>query len=491
MGTRLTRRLLPAILVLWAVLPAYAAPAQLAGASPSPLDGLRAGAVVRPQQLYRHRAQNVVDAHYDPQHAILRRGVQETPFDGLKLFPIRELFAGPNEVFLGFGKPNVYLTIPSEDRQGYVKFAAFMFRRQAAYVADTKGRVQSGVLVRFRGLPEHAVTALRTAMTEHAGDRHWSCANANGRVLATAGFTSGGKGLGRYYRPTSLFRRILDAGLEFEGRPVQLDFIRTTAEPLEDYIASVAGKELSSPFRLVQKLVQGLTSRGKKEHAPAPILAPRELEPAPVDAAATMNSTTRLRLSHPSRLGAVLRRVWGQHVLWEAVPDRAQVAIDAYLPDRLVAFPKREANLFTRLKRDVLFSRRTVRAIRDHLARRYDDVGTFTPQALAAMMLPHTEARPRKYNLVITGDRIVVTLLDVKKKAVDWVLSKHVLLSGYSDDVRFAGEAWIEHQESGYVLHLNNNSGSYQPTPEQLVRTGQMLEAACPGLKVLTHPVGG
>ncbi len=75
----------------------------------------------------------------------------------------------------------------------------------------------------------------------------------------------------------------------------------------------------------------------------------------------------------------------------------------------------------------------------------------------------------------------------LNSKLVDWLLSKHVLISGYDDDVRFAGEAWMEHQTDGIIIHLSNNSGTYKPNTEQLIKAAQFVSDAFPGLKVETH----
>ncbi|CAF4231491.1 unnamed protein product [Rotaria sp. Silwood2] len=51
---------------------------------------------------------------------------------------------------------------------GYVKFTTFMIWRQCSTITDTKGRVQSGYLIRCRNLPKNALTALRQAILKHS-----------------------------------------------------------------------------------------------------------------------------------------------------------------------------------------------------------------------------------------------------------------------------------------------------------------------------------
>ena len=143
----------------------------------------------------------------------------------------------------------------------------------------------------------------------------------------------------------------------------------------------------------------------------------------------------------------------------------------------------------TKVKKYILFSRPVVMTIHRQLAALWDDHGEFSPAPLASMMSIHTKKEPHPYNIVITGNYLIGMhynpVLDLK--LVNWVLSKHVLISGYDDDVRFAGEAWMEHQEDGVALHLTNNSGTYLPNNEHLAAAGRFSSAAFPGLKLEIH----
>ncbi|CAF0837666.1 unnamed protein product [Didymodactylos carnosus] len=125
--------------------------------------------------------------------------------------------------------------------------------------------------------------------------------------------------------------------------------------------------------------------------------------------------------------------------------------------------------------------------IRSQMASGWDNHGYFSAAALSSMMSVDPK-KENKYNVVITGDCLIGMHNSVGIKFVDWLLSKHVLMSGYDDDVRFAGEIWMEHRNEGLVLHVSNNSGTYLPTDEQLTATGQYVAAALPGLRVELHP---
>lgn len=54
---------------------------------------------------------------------------------------------------------------------------------------------------------------------------------------------------------------------------------------------------------------------------------------------------------------------------------------------------------------------------------------------------------------------------EVQNPYVDWILTKHVLISNYNESVRFAGEIW---KDRDGVIWVNRNSGTYQPNEEQL-----------------------
>lgn len=448
------------------------------------LKGIHAGAVIRPEPLFHRTTRLVIDTHYNPDHNILRNGLEETEFQNINLISLDKLFDNKHEVFLGFGLPNVYLTIPNENGDGYVKFAAFMLWRQLSAVLDTKGRVQSGFLIRFRNLPPEALVALRQSMLKHSNHRHVSCAYANACVLDSAEFTSGGTYLSDHFGARSLFQQIFENGLEFRDKPLVLDFIRTTRRTLEEHFSAVRKKEFTSLGRTCKKVIDECVD--SHNHLRAPLLDAKDIPTKPT-VVGDCGSLTRLEISHPGFFGATIRKIIGSHTLFKLLPNKEQVDISTFLPQTLRAFPMPNPTLFTRLKKCILFSRPVVAIIRSQMASSWDDHGYFSPGPLASMMSIHTATEPHPYNIVITGDFITGMHNSPGLKAVDWILSKHVLISGYDDDVRFAGEAWMEHQEEGLVLHLTNNSGTYQPDVEQLENAGRYVSTALPGLKVELH----
>ena len=233
-----------------------------------PLQGIRAGAVLRPEPLFHRRTRLIIDTHYNEEHNLLCNGLEEIDFQNLKLISLDKLFDNKHEIFLGFGKPNVYLTVPNEDGTSYVKFAAFIFWRQVSAVIDTKGRAQSGFMIRIRNYPEQLLGRVRQSMKDNANRRHVSCAYANACVLSSASITSGGGTLRSNFGARALFQRIFEHGLEFEGTPLTLDFIRTTPLTLEEHFHEVRKKEWSSLGRTYTKIINECHGAGDKNRAP-------------------------------------------------------------------------------------------------------------------------------------------------------------------------------------------------------------------------------
>jgi hypothetical protein len=448
--------------------------------------GIRSGAVIRPEPLFHRKTRLIIDTHYAAEHNILRNGLEETEFEHIKLISLDKLFDNKKETFLGFGLPNVYLTIPNEEYDGYNKFAAFMLWRQVSAVVPTKGRVQSGFLIRFRDLPKDTIEIIRKSMVNHSNKRHVSCAYASACVLNASGFTSGGSDLRNHFGARALFQQIYENGLEFKEKPLTLDFIRTTRLTLEEHFHEVRRKELTSLGRTYKKIINECSSSNNKIRAP--ILEVNDIPMNPI-VQSDMNYLTRLQISRPGRFGAIIRKIWGSHTLFRVIPNPEKIDINNYLPDILIAFPSKNPDLFTRIKKSFLFSRPVVITIRKQMASLWDDHGEFSSGSLASMMPIHTKNEPHLYNIVITGNHFMGMHSNpfLNSKFVEWILSKHVLISGYDDDVRFAGAAWMEHQQDGVVIHLTNDSGTYKPNNQHLVKAGQFVSDAFPGLKVEIH----
>ncbi|MEW6280007.1 MAG: hypothetical protein AB1758_15365, partial [Candidatus Eremiobacterota bacterium] len=475
--------------------------AQWATSPDNPQAGLACGSVLRPDPLFASKTQLVVHTARSPENP---DGLDEVTAGKYQVISMEQLLSGPDEVLIGFGKPNTFTVIPRANAKkgGYEKLDAFMFLRKEARMASAQV-VQSGVFIRPRNLPPGAVDALRTALGEAVGHRSISCARANAKALARAGFTSGGRSLAGEFRPSKLFMRIAEHGLEYQGKPVKFDILNTTGGGIEEHFWEVADKERSSPLRAVRKAC------GLEPNATDDSKGLREALSLKPDASVTVadpnGPPVRLRNSRPGKLASMLRRVWGAHILWEAVPDASRVDIDKFLPNTLkdkFTLAKDTGQKMSRVDKlkNFAFSRPMVALMRSSMARNWDDMGAYAPEQLSSMLaVAGPGQEPVKYNMVICGskseNRVSITQIDVDKKLPDWVLSKHVLISGYDEDVRFAGEIWAEsyRKDDGTQairIHINNNSGTYRPTAAETEGAARYLQALFPGVEIVAHPMG-
>jgi hypothetical protein len=455
-------------------------------------DGIARHFERRPEFLFGSHVDEVIDAS----------SIRERTIQDLRVFRISDLFAGANEIFLGFGLPNVYLTVP-DGKGGYEKFAAKSLKRAPSVVEDTRNFVQSGIVLRFVNLPAHAAEKLRAAMRVHHGKKYWTCVNANLRVLEDAGFSSGGRKLSSIYMPYALLSYLLANGIEFEGKPVELEVIRTTQANMESYARQIIAAELLTFCRHGQRALDAKAQKSKVwkgvravVSAPskmlgaafgltgltsAPPVISREVAPA-LPADANYHADFDVKLSIASSTGALLRQFWGAHALFTGEQKRVE-ALD-YLKQRLKPFPQARPNLVTKLKKRVLFSRPVIRLIHAFLAPSYASIGLKSERDVYDMLRTDSKKVANKYNLVITTEKIILARTTVRLNVVDWILSKHVLASGYDPNVVFAGEVW---KDVDGVIHINGNSGTYQPSDEDVVAAGAFMRALFPHLTIVVH----
>lgn len=468
----------------------------------NPQSGLACGSFLRPEALFNAKTQTVVctaKSYANP------TGLEEVKVGKLQVVNIEQFFRSKNEVLIGFGKPNVFTLIPpaaGSEKDSYNKLDAFMFYRKKTRVT-TASVAQSGVFLRPRNLPAGAAEVMRTAMQAQEGKRGISCAKTNATMLTDAGFTSGGKKLSGEFRPQRLFMHIIENGLEYKGQKVQFDVINTTPGTIEDHFKEVLKKERSSPIRAIEKIFK---KDEKSDDELAALKTAKQLKAVENPEVPVLGGAPiRIRNSRPSESLSGLRQVWGQHILWEALPDKSRVDVDSYLPevlqDKFSMAKEKGQKLSTVDKlKNVAFSRPMVAKIRKRLAKHFDDMGEYQPGQIKAMIPVAGPGQPPiLFNVVICGpkseSRVSITRIDGGKKAADWVLSKHVLISGYDPDVRFAGEIWAERYTAAdgseqTRLHINNNSGTYKPSDDQVKNAAAYLRELFPGVEIVGHAMG-
>jgi len=384
----------------------------------------------------------------------------------LAFCPIQGVFGSANALFIGFGTPNVFLMAPEQGK--WQKFTAFMFWRQRSYVANIADRMQVGVYFELRDLPDEAIAAIKWEMETQKGARTASCANANAKVLDRAGFTCGGKSLRHVYRPSRLAAMIWEHGLEYQGKPVAIRFIRTS-ESIGSHFKAVWLKELTSFCRMVKK-------QFARHNTSATAQAPK-FDTIPSSRGMSVEhwqrgERTTVRISRPSWLGVWLSFMLGQYPIFGAdMPE-----MDApELATPLQSFPGK-LDRVTKLKKYILFSRPVIWLVRRHLAKTNDSHQNVPRRAAVEMLRRGQSSAPFKYNVVITGREVLITRLTNDHPLLSWILSKHVMMSGYSPDVRFAGEVW--RNEGDTFVSLNDNSGTYKPDAGRLSAAAAHLSRA-------------
>ncbi len=414
----------------------------------------------------------------------------------LKIFDLNQLFAKPTP-FLGFGIPNVFLGFPHGE--GVSKIAAKSLWRGDTHVVDTKGRVQSGVFLVFRDLDPEAIR-MRDIAQRREGSRQPTCVHENCVAMGEMGFTIGGKPISDFYMPMPLLKAIVlnskngvstQDGLLFNGKPVAFDLVRTTPKRLENFRRAVDWAVKTTPIRHLRRRY------GEDIPEDEPTAPVRDITRYPLDGFSS--DDLELTASQPSRFGKRVREIGGEHTLYRVRQRR--VNVNDYLPTPLDPFPQKDPDFVTRLKKGVLFTREKVAKFVSHLAKEQPEFERRSDKDIFEMMETDSESSPNKYNLVVEGSDLLVMRTTGKDqfkglkrwiaKKLDWILSKHVLMANYSENVRFAGEVWKARGADGKVrIYVSNNSGTYKPTLAQLQKAVEYLQKIFPGVEIVGVPAG-
>jgi hypothetical protein len=376
----------------------------------------------------------------------------------------------------------------------FLKFDAKSLKREDSKIVDTKGWAQSGLIFKFNSLELSAINSLYSASKHFEGSRHWTCVNANCRVLDKAGFTTGGKSFSDFYFPMPLARHIIKNGIEYDGKEIEISVIKTIPNYLESFGVSVFKSQWSTFCRHGNRYIKQKSKKNNfvkhllelKDKLKHTILTKSKDKDQKIEDFITMfpedvecKEDLTLLISNPSRFGLMLRLIWGPHSFFQV--KQKDNNVDNYLPETLKEYDKKSPNLFTSIKKNILFSKPVIKFIRRHLAKSQEVVENNSEKELFNMIRTNTDNNPHKYNIVVTGTLITVMKVEIKYGWVDWVLSKHVLSSGYSKDVRFAGEFW---KNADGIIYFNNNSGTYAPKNELLDNMENFLKQIFPNTQI-------
>lgn len=395
------------------------------------------------------------------------------PSSGLTLFPIEDVFLDRTSILIGCGTPNVAISVYRHDGPkgpGWYKLAGFMFWRQASYIAPAKGRLQTGVYLELRGTSQQVRDDLWQAMNELSGKRSASCAHLNAQALARAGFTLGnGDNIIQAVRPSKYAAILWEHGIAHKGSFIDTRIIVTGDKGVGDHMKGTWLKEASAPVRTIRK-----TFARRSGHTPAPVFDGQSHADALSDTSWQGHPVT-IDINRPSRLGANLTFLFGQQPVYSITLDNLGKIEALHQP--LQPFPG-ELDRVTKVKKHVLFSRPVIATIRRSRHRSVDTFSNVPAGAALDMLTPSSSsdyAAATLYNCVVTLDdnghgKAHITPLKNQTaskrfvKLTNWILAKHVLLSGYHPRTVGACELWCYRDESGQLVAcFNNNSGTYKP----------------------------
>ncbi len=410
-------------------------------------------------------------------------------YPGLKTINAAEIFK-VGTVFLGFGMPNVYMARIVLDENGepaLKKFDVKSLHRAESTIVESNGTAQSGYFIVLKNMTEEAVKRVVVAVKERKGHTFPTCAQGNYEALRAAGFSIYAQDpSAHYYLPTSLFQSILANGILFDGAKVQFDIVKTTPHNLQTYMGMLSNAIIKTPYRHHQKdnVTPEYIEAAKKNAVLIAKENARLLKEHPASPPA--NRVFTLETSEPSTMGSFARKIWGAHTLYKiSITGEGKPRVEDYLPKILKEFPKANPDCFTRLKRNWMFSKNSVSWINNNMASRFSDPRLIDESHILELLKPHTKEHPNKFNLVLTDEHLILGKLSVHFGWIDWVLSKHVLLSDYSDKVHFAGEISKVINENGEeILVLSNDSGSYQPSKEELAAALSYARELLPHVKI-------
>lgn len=365
--------------------------------------------------------------------------------------------------------------------------AAKSLYREELRVVESHGKVQSGLFFVAKNLTEDEIEKVKQRSYAAEGTFSVTCLNATVGILSSIGFKLDGANLADYKFPHAFLHDVLRNGLkpQLNGRTVEFSIVKTTRMSLSEYYDSIVAATASTPIRHLNRAIDTEGAKAERKKISEHITKENEEKLAKLQSSfGDTGPTFTVLVSETSSLGEFFRSVWGTHVIYKVqLTDYPEfiAKLNELLPTTLKEFDRPELDLATRIKKNLLFCESVVDMIRSHMTKSFDKHEGFTQYNLVNMLAPEVDGDERKYNFVVTSKEMILISNSVCYGFVDWILSKHVLISGYSHDVRFAGEMW---KDENNTIYLNNNSGTYRPTTEQLEKVVQLAHVLFPNIQV-------
>lgn len=420
--------------------------------------------------------------------------------DGIWTVQLHRIFR-EDTIVLGFGMPNVFLAQVnnrqlSEDGNGeeiwdndenapVTRFdAKSAYREPNKILRSRNGNEQSGIYL-VPNLSAAEIRAIRDVAAAEIGATYRTCCYAISTILHKAGFTIKGKEVRRTW-PTQLLTDILRNGIMLNGRKIDFLIVSSVREDLVTYIKRIKNAQRTPLTRIIRARLRPVSTAeqsARKERANEIAQDDRfyiqKVPPSP----SSSGPPFAVDVSNPSQFGLVLRKLWGHHSVYRRIltPAEREQVIELF-PNDLPPFPKTDTVTF--IKRNIIFSKLSVKFILNQHQSTRTAKGSFTAKD-AFSIIPAGQ----KFNYVLTPAAIAITAIN--SGAVNWVLSKHMLLAAGDTAVKMAGEIWSkpEGQNKRPVIYFNANSGTFQPGSEQALAFGNFARRTLfPGADIIEVP---
>lgn len=406
-------------------------------------------------------------------------------------------FLQPNMMAINFGSPNVSTFITKQEENGSVQTVqvdAKSLKRAEMTYHVTNGKIQSGIFMVPTNLPPEALIRFNEAATKMQGRSDYTCVNTNCRVLKEAGFSIEGVEMEDVIFPTTLmehllYRNVVYTDLAGNTHKVHFDILNTTPHTLEEYAEVVDTAVVGTRLRHHRR--DNDTEEDKKARGAEgkELLAQQRerLANAPKQQVEDADLGQRtVTVSVPSLLGNLFAGIWGRHTIYEMDLSDKQEAIAAAFQKfvnessgteqlKLLPFPQENPNFITRLKRDYFFSAPMIRFLRNQMIGDADELVLNTQDLFAHLK----STKGAHLNYVLLDDKVVFAKVRANgdsdeghKKAADWALSKHALLSN-REEVYSSGELWYDDVEKCFML--NNDSGTYKPSLTRVALVAELV----------------
>lgn len=414
----------------------------------------------------------------------------------------------PNMMAINFGTPNVATFMTESEENGSVQTikvdAKSLYREPMSFHA-TNGKMQSGVFLVPKNLPEEALERFKKAAMSMEKRKDITCVNTNCRVLQEAGFSIEGVVMDEVIFPNTLmdhllFRNVFYTDTNGVKQKVHFDIINTTKKNLDDFFEGVDTAVVGTRLRHRRRNADTEENQKIRGAAAQALIAQEKERLAAAESDLKLDHSDseqrKITISVPSFIGEAISRVWNRHTIYEVdLSDKKEQISEAFHRlskqnkeegnIKLRPFPQEKPNISTRLKRDFFFSNPVVWFLRRHIMGRVDTIYLHTQDIFKHLQ----STKGARLNYVLLDDKIVLARVhangsvdEIHKKAADWALSKHALLSG-RQDVYCSGEMWYDETKDRFMI--NNDSGTYKPSHEHVQTVAKLANEifARPGFK--------